>query len=110
MTKQGLLGLEVEDRPDATEQRGSGGRPRLRMAERQQVEMVWASLDQLLDPEHPARAVWEAVNQCDFQCLLQEIRAVEGEVGRNATDPRILWRFGCMRRFKGWPAPVVSPN
>ena len=63
--------------------------PRLRQAERQQVEMQWASLDQLLDPEHPARLVWEATGDMDLRLLLAPIRAIEGHVGRDATDPRI---------------------
>jgi transposase len=66
------------------------GKPRLRMAERQQVEIRFASLDQLLPENHPARLIWEAVEQFDLSAWLAEIKAVEGHVGRHATDPRIL--------------------
>jgi transposase len=52
--------------------------------------MQCASLDQLLDPEHPARLVWEATGDMDLTSLWAPIRAVEGHVGRDATDPRIL--------------------
>lgn len=65
-------------------------KPRLRTPQRQQVEMHFGSLDQLLDPEHPARAVWEAVSRWDLSGFLSQIRAVEGAVGRDATDPRML--------------------
>jgi transposase len=34
--------------------------------------------------------VWEAVSQLDMRAWLDEIQAVEGRVGRNATDPRLL--------------------
>jgi transposase len=68
----------------------AGGVPRLRVPERDQVEMRFASLDQLLEPEHPARMVWAIVCGLDLSRWLQEIKAVEGVVGRDATDPRLL--------------------
>lgn len=74
----------------------TGGKPRLRKAQRQQVEMHCFSLDQLLPGNHPARLVWEAVEELDLRAWLGEIKAVEGHVGRDATDPRILlaiWVF-----------------
>ena len=66
------------------------GTPRLRVPQRNQVEIRWASLDQLLEPDHPARMVWAAVCGLDLGRWLCEIRAVEGAVGRDATDPRLL--------------------
>jgi len=78
----------------------AGGRPRLRMAQREQVVMRTLSLDQMLPPDDDARVVWDFVCQCDLSRLLDRIRAVEGNVGRNATDPRILlalWLFATMK-------------
>jgi transposase len=68
----------------------AGGNPRLRTPQRDQVEMQWLALDELLEPEHPARMVWAAVQSLDFSGWLNSIRAVEGAVGRDATDPRLL--------------------
>lgn len=68
----------------------SAGRPRLRVPQRDQVEMHWASLDELLEPDHPVRVVWAAVCGLDLSRWLQQIKAVEGHVGRDATDPRLL--------------------
>lgn len=68
----------------------AAGKPRLRIPQRDQVEMQWAALDQLLEPEHRARLVWEMVSGVDLQRWLGEIKAVEGHVGRDATDPRLL--------------------
>jgi transposase len=68
----------------------AGGQPRLRIPQRDQIEMRWASLDQLLPPEHEVRVVWEAVRQLDLSLWLGEIKAVAGSVGRDATDPRLL--------------------
>jgi transposase len=68
----------------------SGGSPRLRVPHRDQIEIRWASLDQLLEPDHPARLVWQAVAALHLDRWLSEIKAVEGHVGRDATDPRLL--------------------
>ena len=67
-----------------------GGRPRLRVPHRDQVEMHWAALDEWLEPDHPVRLVWNCVAGLDLGRWLKRIKAVEGEVGRNATDPRLL--------------------
>lgn len=66
------------------------GRPRLRVPQRDQVEMHWRSLDELLEPDHQARVVWAGVCGLDLSRWLGEIKAVEGHVGRDATDPRLL--------------------
>jgi len=68
----------------------AGSKPRLRLPQRDQVEMHWASLDQLLEADHPARVVWTAVCGLDVGRWLAEIKAVEGGAGRDATDPRLL--------------------
>ena len=76
------------------------GKPRLRRPIRDQIEMRWASLDELLEADHPARVVWAAVCKLDLKSWLGEIKAVEGHVGRDATDPRLLvalWTFATLK-------------
>jgi transposase len=68
----------------------AGGKPRLRLPQRNQVEFRWLSLDEMLDPDHPARVVWAAVCGLDLGRWLGEIKAVEGNAGRDATDPQLL--------------------
>jgi transposase len=80
--------VEVPSPAQVAEQ--SCGSPRLRVPHRDQIEMRWASLDQLLEPDHPARLVWQAVAALRLDRWLGEIKAVEGHVGRDATDPRLL--------------------
>jgi transposase len=75
---------------DVAAGRTAGGNPRLRVPQRNQVEMHWASLDELLEPDHPARLIWAAVCELDLRPWLDTIRAVEGVAGRDATDPRVL--------------------
>jgi transposase len=65
--------------------------PRVRRAERLQVQFRLASLDQLVSEDHPVRGVWEFAEQVDLTALYSEIRAVEGAPGHPATDPRILF-------------------
>lgn len=75
------------------------GTPRLRPVERHQVEFRSASLDQLLTPDHSARVVWAYVEKCDVTPLLRSIKAVAGQCGRDANDPRVplaLWLFATL--------------
>jgi transposase len=60
----------------------------------------WSSLDERLDPDSPARIVWSLVAQLDLDAWLRDIKAVEGHVGRDATDPRLLaslWVFATLK-------------
>ena len=81
----------VPSEPEANAAGSCGkARPRLRLAERQQTQTYFESLDQRLDSDHPVRAVWTFVQQLDLSPLLARVKAVKGNVGRNANDPRIL--------------------
>jgi transposase len=76
------------------------GKPRLRVPIRDQVEVRWDSLDQLLEDDHPARTVWAAVGSLDLSAWLGAIKAVEHHVGRDATDPRLLvalWVYATLK-------------
>lgn len=79
-----------EARPPSPGEVAAAGNPRLRVPERSQVEMHFASLDELLEVDHPARMVWALVCQLNLGRWLRRIKAVEGVVGRDATDPRLL--------------------
>jgi transposase len=88
-----------EPAPSAKEA-GPAAKPRLRPIERCQVEMRWASLDQLLPAEHEARIVWTYVENLDMVPLLESIKAVAGQAGRDANDPRVLlalWLFATIQ-------------
>jgi transposase len=73
-----------------------GNGVRLRKAERTQVELQAAALDDLLEPEHRVRLLWRYIEKLDMSAFLADIKAVDGVPGRDATDPRILlclWVF-----------------
>jgi transposase len=76
------------------------GRPRLRVPHRDQVEFHQAALDELLEPDHPARVVWAAVCGLDLGRWLGEVKAIECRAGRDANDPRVmvaLWVYATLR-------------
>lgn len=92
--------FELPERLSAPSSAPEAGRPRLRTAERQQVILRMLSLDQMLPCDDEARVVWDFVCQCDLSKLLAQVRSVEGGVGRDATDPRILlalWLFATLK-------------
>jgi transposase len=67
-----------------------GGQPRFQRAQRRQMAWRAFSLDQMLPAEHEARIVWTYVESLDISPLYDQIRAVEGHVGRPPIDPKIL--------------------
>jgi hypothetical protein len=76
--------------PAQAAQSMGAGKPRLRVPIRDQIEIHWESLDDLLEADHPARIVWAAVCALDLKSWLGEIKAIEEHVGRDATDPRLM--------------------
>lgn len=69
---------------------------RVKRAERSQIELRFASLQELIPSDHRVRSVWSFVEGLDLSPLYREIKAVEGRVGRDAVDPKILlalWLF-----------------
>lgn len=63
---------------------------RVRRPVRNQMEMVPRVLEESLDEDHPARAIWAYLEQLDLEDFYASVEAVEGEAGRPATDPQVL--------------------
>lgn len=88
--------------PDqAAPARSGGGAPRLRRAERGQIEWRPFSLDQLVPEDHRVRLVWQFVEELDLTPLLAGIKAVEGHAGHPPADPRILMALWLYATVKG---------
>jgi transposase len=66
------------------------GAPRLRVPVRDQIDLHWAALDDLLDPEHPVRAVWAFVEGLDLTPIYDAIKAREGEPGHPPAAPELM--------------------
>ncbi len=75
---------EADDAPP------DAGIPRVQRANRYQVAMRLAALDDLLPDDHRARLVWAVVEGYDLSRFYRRIQAVEGQAGRPAIDPRLL--------------------
>ena len=75
--------------------------PRLSVPDRLQL-LSPMTIDELLEPDHPARAVWSYVQQLDLTPLYDRIRARGSLGGRPAIDPRLLvalWLYATLSGF-----------
>lgn len=73
------------------------GKARLRRPERNQVCFSIKSIDELISKDHRVRQIWAFISAFDFSSFTKKVQAVEGGVGRSATDPALLlaiWVFG----------------
>ncbi len=64
------------------------------------MKMVVRCHDDLVSADHPVRTVWALVATMDLSAFCEPIRAREGLVGRDATDPALLvslWLYGAIR-------------
>ncbi|MGH9325878.1 MAG: hypothetical protein ACRD2B_04215 [Terriglobia bacterium] len=68
-------GIEVQEVVSQPVQPAVKGQPRLESVNRQQV--VWRTIDveQLIEEDHPARAIWELVGKLDLSSFRQAIGA-----------------------------------
>jgi transposase len=85
----------------ATPERVGGGLPRLRYAERSQIEWRPVSLDELVADSHCVRLVWRFVEGLDLTMLFETIKAVDGRPGHPPADPRILLALWLYATVKG---------
>jgi transposase len=63
---------------------------RVHHAERSQLDFTPRCLDELLPPDHPARAIWALLERLDLAAFYARIQAVIAGPGRPASDPRVL--------------------
>lgn len=75
-------------------------RPRITEPERRQSVIKFESPDDALEPEHPARVLWQALGKLDLAAFLEGARSVEGQAGRPTHSPRMmltLWTYAISR-------------
>jgi transposase len=65
-------------------------KPRVQALNRRQMVLRPMEVEQLIPEDHPARAIWQLVGQCDLGRFYAEIKAVEGTAGREPVDPWLL--------------------
>jgi transposase len=79
------------------ERSSSGGRPKYIELNRQQLAWLATDVEELIPPDHPARAIWQMISQLDLGSWEREIQTREGEAGRPCWEPRLLasiWVYG----------------
>jgi transposase len=73
---------------------------RVQAIQRNQLLLRTVDVEQLVEPDHPARAIWKLVGECDLHLFYDQIEAVEGRAGRPPHDPQLLislWIYSYMQ-------------
>jgi transposase len=73
---------------------------RLKRIDRSQSYWGQVDIENLIGPEHVARAIWELSGTLDLGAFLHDNKSVEGRAGAERTDPRLLvsvWVYGLTR-------------
>jgi len=74
--------------------------PRLKPVDRSQLLLRAVDVEQWIEEDHPARAIWAFTGRMDWSAFYASIQAVEGVAGREAWDPRLLgsvWLYAYSR-------------
>src|SRR3954469_18641225 len=90
-----------EAAPPARPDLDRDAQPRLHSPDRQQL-LSSRTIDELLEADHPARAVWSYVEGLDLTFLYDRIRARGSVAGRPPIDPRLLvalWLYATLSGF-----------
>ena len=64
---------------------------KLRNPCRDQIEVQWNCIDQLIPHDHKARKIWEFVEKMDITPCFIAVNTFDGAVGRPATSPKVLF-------------------
>lgn len=71
-------------------------KPRITTPERKQGVIRFEMPEDALEPEHPARVLWQALGKLDLSAFLDAARSVEGSAGRPTHSPQMmltLWTY-----------------
>ena len=74
--------------------------PRFEAINRQQLVLRPVDIEELIEPHHPARNIWEFLGELDLSAFAAEVKSVEGHAGRSAWEPRLLislWLYAYSR-------------
>jgi transposase len=86
-----VCAAEVESPPKRKVSGGAAkGAPRLKAVDRRQLILRAVDVEQLIEEDHPARAIWAFTGRMDWSRFYASIQAVDGVAGRAAWDPRLL--------------------
>lgn len=66
------------------------GQPKLTQVNRQQTMMTTIYVEELIGPDHKARAIWQLVERLDLKRFSESLRTAKGCAGRPAWNPQLL--------------------
>src|SRR5882762_5354872 len=84
----GLEGVSSTTVPPAVA--ASPVQPRVKPVDRSQLTWQMLDVERLIEPDHPARAIWELSGRLKLDGFYAPIEALEGTAGRTPWDPRLL--------------------
>jgi hypothetical protein len=99
----GLLpGIKLWPRPEGEK---SQDKPpaRVKTVQRDQLVLRPMEVEQLLGPEHPARAIWELVGQCDLEAFYDQLRRWKAKRDGRRTIHAYSLAYGCIATCKASP-------
>ena len=82
--------LEMPEQPAVERAGEAGGKAKLKTVNRDQSMLVQIWVDELIGPDHKARAIWELAGRLDLSRFEESLKTRQGEAGRAAWDPRLL--------------------
>ena len=83
--------LEIPEQPPVAEKRPVTAAPRLRLIDRGQTKLAHICVEELVGPDHKARAIWELAGQLDLRRFEEPLKTRQGAApGRPAWEPRLL--------------------
>jgi len=94
-----LFPMPPEAGPDGNEP--TGGRPRLKRPNREQMAFRPSNLEEMVPEDHPVRLIWSFVEELDLSPLYAQILAVEGGPGQSTIDPRLLMALWLYATLEG---------
>lgn len=93
--------LELPEQPiELGKEAEPSGECKVKLVNRAQLRMAQIDVEHLIGEDHPARGIWEVVEELDVSRYEAGIRSRRGEVGRAAWPPRLLiaiWLYGYSR-------------
>src|ERR1700730_17416659 len=81
--------VDIPQQPEVVS-RAVTAEPRLRTVNRNQTLLIHVLVDEVISPDHKARAIWELTGRLDLSRFNEPLKARKGGVGRPAWDPQLL--------------------
>lgn len=82
--------VEIPEQPEREARPVAGGRLKLQYVNRNQTMLAQIAVEELIGPDHKARAIWELSGRLDLSRFEEALKTQEGKAGRAAWEPRLL--------------------